>query len=76
MEYSKFQHQFLNLKNKYFDYLCLKNMNHPRKQEYRKLKEELQTLYLELAIKKESYKKNKKIKTKIDVQKTIKNNNQ
>jgi len=33
----------------------------------RKLREELQTLYLELAIKKEDYKKKKKIKTKIDV---------
>ncbi len=33
----------------------------------RKLREELQTLYLELAIKKENYKKKKKIKTKIDV---------
>jgi len=33
----------------------------------RKLREELQTLYLELALKKEDYKKKKKIKTKIDV---------
>jgi len=33
----------------------------------RKLREELQTLYLELAIKKENYKKKKKIRTKIDV---------
>ena len=33
----------------------------------RRLREELQTLYLELAIKKEDYKKKKKIKTKIDV---------
>ncbi len=33
----------------------------------RNLREELQTLYLELAIKKEDYKKEKKIKTKIDV---------
>ncbi|MDH5431923.1 MAG: hypothetical protein OEW78_08610 [Nitrosopumilus sp.] len=33
----------------------------------RKFKEELQTPYLELAIKKEDHKKNKKIKTKSDV---------
>ena len=33
----------------------------------RRLREELQTLYLELSIKKESYKKKKKIRTKIDV---------
>ena len=33
----------------------------------RKLREELQTVYLELAVKKENYKKKKKIKTKIDV---------
>lgn len=33
----------------------------------RRLRDELQTLYLELAIKKEDYKKKKKIKTKIDV---------
>jgi len=37
------------------------------KETERKLREELQTLYLELAIKKENYKKKKKIRTKIDV---------
>jgi len=38
-----------------------------KKEIERSLREELQALYLELAIKKESYKKKKKIRTKIDV---------